>query len=471
MREFELVIDDALKVGLSPLLITPVNMQVLYQCLGWRVGKGGLEPYEQKENPLPLIIGTQLYFSWPFPQVIAGEGYNFLIIRDDEVNHEDVIYSISDDGQTVNYLQSVDVLTYGSYGTLMEVADFGEYAIMMNGVVMVYWNVLGAWNVSTETATVPLMTTVCNFKGQVVGGGVQSAWHDCDETFYCWSKIGDLDFTPDNYNEAGYRRDPFGGTVLHTRRLNDDVIGYSSKGITRIYPTSTPAATMGFEELDDTGLINQGAMAAGKDRHVYVGEDYVLRTVGNVGQLSYRTGVTELGYEYYMRQLVNNSIIITYDKSKNDFYISDGVKTFLLSPNGMSEIPQHPSAVWRRNGETFMLPDDIDDTFKSEITSNAFDMGFGGQKTVFTIESDIVNSKAAKASVDNDFGKGFNTSKYSPLNYQGISSLIAAGNQFRIRLRADELSENARLSYIRARYKMTDMRGIRGVYAPPPRGQ
>ena len=461
MREFELIIDEALRNGLTPFDVTPFNSQVLYGCLGFRCGKATLELYEQLRNPLPVTI--DMLYSWPFPQFIVGERYNLLIVRDSVTNLEDIVYLISDDMTTVTYIFSVDELTFGK-GTLMEVADFGEYAFMTNGVIMIYWDVtLSVWDKIVASATIPMMRTVCNFKGQAVGGNVVSSWHDCDETYYIWSKIGGMDFTPDRRNEAGYKRCPYGGTIYHVRRLGGNVVGYSSKGLTLLNPVSQPAATFGFTELSNMGLINQGAMNGDYERHIYVGEDYRLREVTP-------QGVKELGYRRYIERLAGEDIVVSYDKSKKDFYVGNSTKTYLLSLNGLTEIPQHPSAMWRIENETFMLPDTVDD-YESLIVSEAFDMGYRGQKTVFSLESDIVASDNPQVAVDYSLAipNLFNTSVYRPLNNQGISSMIIGGNAFRFRLKFDSVFD--RISYIKARYKMTDLRGIRGVYAPPPRGQ
>ena len=468
MREYELIISEAFKNGLSPEHNIPDNSQLLSEALGFRCGKYHIECYPQGTNPLPAAV--DMHYNWPFPQFIPGEGYNFLIIRD-LVNHTDFIYSISDDMGTVTLIFPLDELSYG-VGTLMEVADFGEYAMMVNGVVRVFWNVAGAWNASFATATIPLMRTICNFNGQAVGGAVTSAWHDCDETFYIWSKIGEMDFTPDRRNEAGYRRCPFGGEVYHTRPFgNDYVVGYSSKGITRIFPVSSPAATFGFEEMFNIGPINRGAMAAGRDRQVFVGPDYILRSVENVGQLSFKLGVKDLGYQRYMEDLAGEDIIVSYDKTLNDFYIGTSTKTFLLSPTGLTEVPQHPSAVWRHGADLCMLPDTVDD-FQHLVTTEIFDFGYRGQKTVQLIETDASAVEGPYAAADSAFNytDGF-TGSFVPINNEGVATVIAAGAFFRFSLRFNGFYPLSRLGYMKVRYKMTDLRSIRGVYAPPPRGQ
>ena len=465
MREFEFIIDNALRKGLTPERSIPINDEWLMEALGFRIGKSDLEGYDVSTNdPLAGIVTVD--YSWPFPQFIQGEGYNFLIVRDSVVNHEDKVYLISD-GYVVTHIFDVDQLTFGQ-GTLMEVADFGLYAFMTNGVIMIYWDTgINDWHEIIASATIPMMRTVCNFKGQMVGGNVVSAWHDCDEKFYVWSKIGEADFTPDNMNLAGYRRDPFGGEVYHVRRLGDNCIGYSSKGVTLLSPVSSPAATLGFVELSDIGLVNRGAVDGNLQRQVYVGTDYVIREIT-------QQGVKELGYYYFIEQLKGEDIIVKYDRIKKDFYIGNSTKTFLLSPYGLTEVPQHPSALWTMDSydeDLIMLPNTVD-TFLPTISSTIFDMGYRGQKTIFSVESDALLTFGPKASVGwmNTLAVwGYTTAV--PLNNEGIASIIASGNEFTIKLTCNLVASMSPIKYIKVRYKMTDLRGIRGVYAPPPRGQ
>ena len=465
MREFELIIDNALRKGLSPERSIPINDEWLSNCLGFRIGKNDLEGYEIKDNT-PLSGVVDLLYSWPFPQFIQGERYNFLIIRDSITNHEDKVFLISD-GYVATHIFDIDVLTFGQ-GTLMEVADFGEYAFMTNGVMMIYWDVgLLDWREVIASPTIPMMRTICNFKGRAVGGNVVSVWHDCDETFYTWSKIGQMDFTPDEKNTAGYRRCPFGGEVYHVRRLGDNVIGYSSKGITMLSPVSTPAATFGFTELDDVGLINQGAMDGNLQRQVYVGTDFVLREVT-------AQGIKELGYFYFIEQLTGEDIIVKYDRINKDFYIGNSIKTFLLSPYGLTEVPQHPSALWTissQDEEPNMLPSAVDVYVPSLIT-NIFDFGYRGQKTIFSVESDALltfNPTMTVGWMNTLAVWGYTTPV--PLNNEGVASIIASGNEFVVKLDCALVAVMSPIKYIKVRYKMTDLRGIRGVYAPPLRGQ
>lgn len=463
MREYEWNIDKALTRGLSPEPM-PVNAEFLYQCLGFRCGKARLEPHVLLTNPIPVTI--DMFYDWPFPQVLTGNTFNILIVRD-TVNQQDSVYSVSADHLTVTHIFDVDELTFGK-GTLMEYADFGKYAIMVNGVIMIAWNpTLSSWVPSLATANIPLMKTICNLNGQAVGGNVVAGtWYDCDETFYIWSNIDEMNFVVDEGNEAGYGRCPYGGIVYHTRQLGNNVIGYSSKGIVLMRPVSEPAVTFSFDKLNDIGVINRGAINGSLARHIYVGEDYILREITN-------EGVRELGYQSYIEQLNGEDIIVSYDSSKGDFYIGNSTKTFLLSTTGMTEVLQHPSTVWRSNKVSYMIPDTVDDVYPL-IMSEPIDMAYAGQKTIATVETDAMVIDGPEAGVDytnNNTSWGLAT--YKPMNNQGVAAIIASGNAFRVGIRFAEIYNNTRISYIKIRFKMTDLRGMRGVYAPPTsfRGQ
>ena len=489
MREFELVIDKALKKGLYPGATLPSNVEFLWQALGFRVGKYELEGYvECDQDPLSAL---DISYIWPFPQFFQGDGYNILVIRSTTFGNQDLVYLVSDT-YTITLIHTIDEIIYGQ-GTLMEFADFGEYIFMTNGVIMIYWDPdlgpAGDWQEVRTIANIPMMRTVCNFKGQMIGGGVRGSynavtdvydtWHGCDETSIVWSKIGEADFTPTRRNEAGFRNDPYGGEVYHVRRLGDNVIVYSSKGITRMFPVKTPAATFGFEELDDTGLYNRGALDCSLDRHVYVGTDLIVReitTQGIMGRSAGQSVVKELGYSIYIDETDHSSedIIVKYDKAKKDFYIGTSEKTYLLSPYGMTEVPQHPSAIWTIDSyddETNMLPVAMDD-YTPLISSEIFDMGYRGQKTVFSVETDaflVLEPKASIGWLNTLFIWG--QTDYVPLNNQGIASIIADGSDFIVVISFTNIARAVSMGYIKVRFKMTDMRGMRGVYAPPPRGQ
>ena len=453
MREYELKIDEAFEKGLNPLTRSFDGAPYLDECYWFRLANGGLEMFKPFKSP--FLVNFNIVKAWPFPQVIQGEKYTLLFNKNEDITE---VYIVDEESTTL-------ISNTIPHSELFEVADFGLYAIATNGQRYLHLDVGPpiTWEVFTTTTAIPLVRTLINYNGQPVGGGVLSNWYNCDETFYIWGKIGEMDFTPDRRNEAGYRRCPYGGEVMNVRQLGNNIVGYSTKGITLMYPSESPIPTFGFKHMSDVGIINKGAVDGSKFKHVYVGSDYVLRLVTS-------EGIQELGYSIYMKRL-EGQILVIHDKEKDDFYIGDGNHCFLLTSKGMTEVPQNFSALWRFGGEMVAIPDDIEGA-DGYIISATHDMGYRGQKTVFTIECDATRVEDLRASVDySNALNDVNSSTLKPVNNQGIASVIASGNQFRFKLRLNPLYTDTKISYLKARYKMTDLRGIRGVYAPPLRGQ
>lgn len=472
MREFYTTIDEALLKGLKPEVRIPRNSPYLQECTGFRIGRKAIEGTEFLYNPLPP--GLDMHYNWPFPQFLKQESYKILVVRD-SVAMEDIVYSL-DSSYNATQIFAIDELTYGK-GTLMELADFGEYAFLTNGVIMLYWDpTLSACVDKTVIPTIPMMRTVCNFKGKMIGGCILSDWYDCDEKSIVWSKVGDVNFTPGMMNESGYRRDPFGGEVYHVRRLGDSVIIYSSGGITKMFPVDSPAATFGFKELHKVGLRNRGAMNGDFNQHLFIDLE---NTVWRLNE----EGLKELGYIEYVKGLDAEDIhgwpldlVINFNPYKEDFYISDGSKSLLLSPQGMTNYLGSVNAVWYDNEDAHGLcglPETIDEPPNPLLVSHIIDMGYRGQKTIFSIE---LGSAAMDAEVAIDWRMhhtmDFQRTSFVPINFEGIASLIVAGTEFRVCVKSSYfVTEFSSLDYITLRWKMTDLRGLRGVYASPPRGQ
>jgi len=447
MREFELIIDEELKRGLRTEKVTSSGNRGLWGCLGFRCGTHWLEGYTHLDHHIggPFEIS----YSWPFPQFIFQDRHRILVIRDD-LTSRDIVYSVNDDYSVMTQLFALNHGIYG-IGTLMEVADFGEYIFMTNGVAMIHYEPIGGWQVDTVIPTIPMMRTVCNFKGQLIGGCVLSDWHGCNDSYLVWSKIGNVDFTPGRSNEAGYRRHPHGGEVYHVRRLGDFVVAYSNKGIVQMFPVKEPAPTFGFNELLDVGLANRGAMSGSKNEHVFVSSDYYLYRVTE-------KGLEKLGYQEYMEELTVGEIIVCYDAKKGDFFIGDREKTYLLSKQGLTEIPQHPSAVWSDQGGTYILPDTVD-SYEPLIITEIVDMGYRGLKTIFEVEASALLTLGAMVSVSwtNDLMVWGDT-PWLQCNPQGVAYPIISGADFLLNLKFTMVGDFSTVNYIKARYKMTDLR-------------
>ena len=106
------------------------------------------------------------------------------------------------------------------------------------------------------------------------------------------------------------------------------------------------------------------------------------------------------------------------------------------------------------------------------LQTEEFDFGYRGQKTIFVLEVGCKNYATAMAAIDWVIDNGdWQLTHWQVLNNQGVATLIIAGTDFNVRLKFSGVTADTVVNYIKVRYKMTDVRSIRGIYAPPPRGQ
>lgn len=453
MRELELKIDEALRFGIAPELSVPPGAPVLLDCHGFRCGKYWLEGFKPFYDPIPNL--TDPVYEWPFPQVRAGSRHRLLIVREED-QVEDRVYQLSPDGTSADFIISLDWDVFGK-GDWYDLADFGKFAVLTNGAVMINFDISSSlWQVDTTT---PIVGTICNFNGQAIAGNVKSPWYDCDETYIIWSDIGNYDFSINRGNKAGYRRDHYGGIVYRVKQLGNSVLVYSSNGITQMIPTIEPTPAFGFQPVHDIGLLSPYALAGYDSIHVFIDSAY------NVCRMTEK-GIEVVGYSYLIKEL-SDIIVVSYDRLNKDFYISDGTTTFLLSPFGLTRVPQNISAIW----DTYAAVR-TQNREPGKIITHEFDFGYRATKTIFAVELGARNFNSARGAIQWKVSDGdFKQTSLLPFNKMKWLQKVITGSDFRVYIELDNITENTVLEYIKVRYKMTDLRNLRGVYAPPPRGQ
>lgn len=456
MREFQLVFDELGK-GLRPSDRQVRNSNYMTELFNLRVSGTGLEPYIPVTD---MFSGVALNYTWPFPQLVTMEKYRILIDRD-VIAGTDKVYEVASD-LSLTLIVSADYPTFGQ-GDRWEVADFGEYVVLTNGVLMIYRDTVANTFVPILALTAtPRCNTICNFKGQLIGGAVQSTWHSCGDSHIVWSQIGNVSCTPTENNEAGYRKVPFEGDAYKVKRLGDFVMVYCEHGILLMSPVVQPAATFGFKELSQDGLINPFAVGGNEFEHVYIDtKGYMWRVKSDLNR-------QKLDYHEYMDELTAENIIIEHDPVRNDYYISDGVKSFLLSDFGLSEIGEAILSIYHLpNGLLVDLGDN-----EARLTTDLQDMGLAGFKTSHVVEVGADGSGNISAGLDYRMNRkdALASTGFVEVNNEGVSTIRIAGVDYRISIKCSDFTD-FHLDYFKLRYNMSDLRSIRGVYAPPPRGQ
>jgi hypothetical protein len=468
MNEFEHTFKD-FKSGLRPTKSLPVGAEALTECFNTKAGEFNLEPFEPlAEAPIDPPPGYAS-FSWPFPQIIGCRDRAFAIYRD-TVNQWDDIYLISQDWDLI-WIARIDALNFGSMPTRRyEVIDFGTFVALTNGVAYVYFDVdtnswrAGNYNYGSTILGVPVPRTWCAFRGQIVAGGFYSIpsgswWSGFGSNTVGWSNIGEASFLYDLRNIAGHRPMPWAGEVRHVLPLRTGVVIYSTGGIGILRPVREPAVTYQFEEVSSCGVLDtDGCPVAGDlDSHLYIDRNNQLNRIASNFQTSL------LQYDEFISEL--NAPVISLEPDGTEFYISDAETCYILTKYGLSSCYQRVSSIARINGTNVaVFSDSTERDFR--VSLHPIDFGMRGQKTLFTLEAGLEGGLTyADVEWRIDKKKDFRSSGWKLLNQQGISTHKIAGTEFQIKLRGSHY-EDMKLSYIKARWKMTDMRSIRGVYAP-----
>ena len=464
MREFEYAFEQGLAKGLRTHHKNPRNQEALVEAYNMRAGSEGLEPY----LPLGNGFGEQPTSVWPFPQLLIGSTCTLLVTRDAILDAYRV-YRV-EDNWSLTHLVDVDDLTFGEGGPF-DMVELGSFVLLVNESTLIRRDpTSGAWNgynANTLYAPIPLMRTMCNFKGQLVGGGVGSTWYDCGSDALVWSRIGSETFTPDRSNTAGFRRLPRGGNLLRTLRLGNTVVGYSDREVVALVPTIDPAPTFGLQEMIPVGIPSRGCVGGWEQEHLFVDNS------GWLWKLTEK-GPTRLGYQEFISQLTAANIVITFEPTERDFYITDGCRCFLYSAyGGLTEVHQCVNGAGLVNYERAAVWHAVND-LTARVTTDTLDFGMRGLKTLEALEFGLDSPHPLQASVwwRSERRKVMVQGPWVEVNDQGAVAYPISGNDLRISLRATHYEE-LYLDYIKLRWKMTDLRTLRGVYAPPTsaRGQ
>lgn len=455
MREFEYTIDEHFKNGLRPEESNPVNGPYLVELRNARPATLGLEPY------IPVTLpydSDQAYYInddvviWPFPQV-------FFCKKRTLVGTKERMYSVDATGKLIS------LFSFDSEER-WDLADYGDYMVAAkDGSKVMTRAVTGGWGSSTS---LPLCKTLVDLNGQLVIANL-SAWGDwtgLGERHFAWSDIGSAVFSLDRKNEAGYREHDFTGPIVQVVRQGSAAILLGYNGISVIRPVVDPAPTFAYKNISSLGLYNKGAIAGDGDlEHCFLGANGDAYKIGN------NFAVTRLGYKEYLAQLSNDTVVVLFDSSTGDYYFSDGVKSFLLSPSGMAEIFQRITSLEFFNGVKYGVSSDDSDSSFLAVTDR-MDFGLRGRKSIECIELSCQGSGSFSAAIDWRTGPSdsFQRTSWVPVNDQGVANIKISATEFRFAFKCSSYTD-AFLSSAKVRFKMEDMRSVRGIYAPPPRGQ
>ena len=418
--------------------------------------------------------------NWPWPQVFFTQRY---VLAVSIVGTDLCLYELVNESNTWTATKIV-VLGLLSRILHVDVADFGRYYIVtvsgMNGSEP--WkklftrkpnaaSALGAVE-AVNSGDIPFGDTCCNFKSQVIIGGVQSnnaKWLDLGSCSVAWSGIGSNEFDPAIDPSAGFAKMPWNSfnqaKVYKVKRIGNVVRVYGDRGIADLVPTGIEnGVSFGLRELPGVGPgIASGNSIAGDNRvHAFIDTNYDF-WIGN------EEGVKKLGYRKHLNALTNDRIMMCYDDVKKRFYISDDTYGFVFNEHGLYSTHECLTSVGRFNEILCGFKNDTSDT-NIKLTSTPTDFGQQGMKSTEAIEFGVNYVTTSDHELYfKIYGKYDHKEDFIlladavQLNERGIVTKKMTAREFKFYLYGDyEAGAEFNLDSIRAKIKFSDKRNIRG---------
>ena len=436
MREFESVFDKGLLQGLRSEAIEPVKDQRLVELKNLRPHEFGLRPVEYMINPFDAV------FAWPFPQMFLLRELRLMAL-------ETAIYECD------NLWNPTLVISGLLTGGVWQVADFGDYLLMTNGSQVVSRSATGVWDSDATSTSVPDMATVCNFRGQIIGGNI-SGWEDCDQNYVAWSDIGSAEFYPGLKNEAGYAPMSWNGAVLRVMELGDLVVVYGENGISLLKPAKQ---YMAIKELDLPGIPVGSAVGGSNRGHVFVDYGGDLWMLGPDGKPK------NLGYGEFIQEMDAGELVISYNSQQNEYYISDGMTSYVLGKNGLCQTHQLVSSTVFDNGVLYGTYES-DGDLSGLVVTDVLDFGQRAYKTLATLSCNCSSASDMWTSLywRSDVMGSFQQANWQWINPTGFTTPMITAIDFKLAFKADSY-EDVKLASLKSRLKLSDKRIIRGIHS------
>lgn len=428
MRSFES--KAKLGKGLSTEDCMEFASEGLHGCVNLYPQKDYLTLFEKPEK-------SAIKMDYPFPQYWAGNKFTFLVNR----------FSI-----VIN-----DVIKIDNKESLFSFVDFNDFVLAISNKQILYYNVESGEfivnDLSNPSSIIPMSNSMINYKGQLLLGGITEGFNNYGKNFICWSKIGLADFTLDLSNESGYTVLQSVKEVYKLLLLGDHIIAYTDTGIFKGRPTGLAYS---FVRMTNITPMSKNTIMGNYFSHLFMASD------------GYWYQITEekfekLGYKWMEDVLDVNKISIFIHPSNQDFYITDGMDTFILNSVGLFQTTVILSSFVQdlKTSTISYIGNDVDDIVLLE--TSWIDFGRVGFKTLEALDI-LIHPKGLNLKVD-CIGKSYpNTLMKIPcsLNDNYCASPIITSNCFKIRISIPYTkTKSLIIQSLNLRHKFGDRRNYR----------
>jgi len=420
MREFETRIVDHLINGLRPSSRLGINTPYLQDCMNMKPTVEGLVPYEKVQTP----FAADPTMEFPFPQLFKGKGVTLLVDKTK-------LYTVTE--ASPNWTTDEITLTSGSIvaGGAWHFLDLFDSWLLFNGSSTIYQtNIHGleGGDAAIVGTAAPLVQTGCYLNGRsfmggfVDGVGTGSIFNDAawtalvaswnadlpaamadiipniGQNFVMWSSIGGGDalwiFRPTwattirtagprifehlKKNELGWMPMPWQGAVHVVKPLGNAVVVYGVDGISALVQTVEPIPTFGLKHLLDIGVAGRGAVGGTNREHVFIDE------AGYIWKIGVDLVPKRLNYQEFITSMTPASIVVSHDQEDDEYYISDGTYSRILTSKGLGIMDQVVTSIVATEGALLGVKGDSQENTSNCINgTQAYDTFDGASATGF----------------------------------------------------------------------------------------
>jgi len=336
----------------------------------------------------------------------------------------------------------------------------------------------------------------CFFRGQVIVGGYNLSDDTKSQTIR-WSEIGAFRFlnagADPRKNTAGFiflKKGP-SECALSILPMEDVVFIYTNQQVIRMKPVSQPAPTYGFDfDFAPVGITSPLAAATnGRNEQIFIDKDGNLWIIklGKYGR-SEGYGATKLGYSHIFGPIQENFsattgvglIAIVYNPDEDEYYISNGERSFLYNSSGLTEIGVTVTSYI--NVKNLTISDElfashqtpkigcVTTLLNSEyvyLESDIVDFGLSGIKTLRQVE--VMGSFGVAQDVQvmikwrMNRGDVFKETDWRRCSPNGVATPVVSGTDFKVCVRISPVS-GVLLEGCTIEWQLSDKTSVRGNY-------
>lgn len=267
---------------------------------------------------------------------------------------------------------------------------------------------------------------------------------------------------------------PWDSKVLSVQPFSTGIVTYCSDGVLGCKkvllevpaPVPTVQATFSSEFISERGIFSRDSICTTGSRHVYVGADNRLHTVGSDFSESL------LGGFFLLSELQSTSKVRMFrDPIKDEIWIGqlqiDGTPVgYMFTQNGLVQVPQAVDSLFTRAGMRYAVSNPIADTEDRtfELRTEAFDMGLPSvSKFLRFVEVEAPGVEDLTVAISYLPLGSLVWVELDPITaneQNALCSLVCVGLRYKLTIRGSITSSACLLSSINVKWQLEDRRNM-----------